>query len=64
MATQIIHSATQKYSYKNDYNTVIQYKIIKEMQHVKKTTHINLLLPLKTFVAGVREMREKGYCVG
>ena len=55
METQMIHSTTQEYSYKNGYNTVIQYKIIKKIQNIKKNT-FNLNLPLKTYVASVREV--------
>ena len=53
----MIHPTTQKYSYKNDYNTVIEYKIIKKIQNPNK--HINLHLPLKTFMTNVRETRER-----
>ena len=49
--TQMIRSTTQKYSYKNDYNNIIQ--------NIKKNKQISLHLPLKTFVAGVRETRER-----
>ena len=59
METQMIRSTTQKYSYKNDHNTVVQYKIIKKIQNVKKSKQTNLHLPLKTLVAGVRETRER-----
>ena len=38
-------------------------QIIKKIQNIKKNKQVNLHLPLKTFVAGVRETRE-GYCVG
>ena len=57
METQTIHPITQKYSHKNDYNTVIQYKIIKKIQNIKKNKRMNLHLSLKTFVAGARETR-------
>ena len=35
METQMIRT-TQKYSYKNDYNTVISYKITRKIQNIKK----------------------------
>ena len=34
------------------------------MQNIKKNKQINLNLPLKTFVAAVRETREEDYGVG
>ena len=36
----------------------------KKIENRKKNKQINLHLPLKTFKAGVRDMREEGYCVG
>ena len=59
METQRIHSTTQKYSYKNDYNTVIEYKIIKKIQNIKKNKQINLHSPLKSFMVGVRDTRQR-----
>ena len=58
----MIRSTTQKYSYKNNYNTAVQYKIIKKIQNIKKNKEINLHLTLKTFVAGVRETRDRRDC--
>ena len=53
----MIHSTTQKYSYKNDFNAIIQNN--KENTKYKENKQINLHLHLKTFVAGVRETRER-----
>ena len=55
----MIRSTTHKYSCKNDYNTVIEYEIIKK-KNTKKNKQINLHLSLKTFVAGVRETERGG----
>ena len=42
---------------------ILQYcniiKIINKIQNLKKNKQITLHLPLKTFVAGVRETRER-----
>ena len=37
---------------------------INKRQNIKKNKQINLHLPLKTFMASVRETREEGYCIG
>ena len=58
METLMICSTTQKYSYKNYFNTVRQYKIIKKVQNIKKNKQMNLNLGLKT-MASVRETGQR-----
>ena len=55
METQMICSTTQKYAYKT-YHKII---IMQSNKKYKIERKINLHLPLKTFVAGVKETREK-----
>ena len=48
MEIRMIHYTTQKYSYKNDYSTEIQYNITKKIQNIKKNKQINLHFCLQT----------------